>query len=149
MKALYITLLLIATHFSALSLSTDTCNYISQNNIVGGLDCSMTSLAPYTADSYQWLNCDNSFELLIGQTTETYTGISSINIALVVTYLGCIDTSECQFVCSWGLEDLTSDDVELIKIIDTMGRKTKDKPNVLLIYVYSDGTIKKVFRVEE
>ncbi|WP_147099473.1 NHL repeat-containing protein [Vicingus serpentipes] len=37
---------------------------------------------------------------------------------------------------------------ELIKIIDIMGRYIKDQPNTLLIYVYSDGTTEKVFRVE-
>ncbi len=37
---------------------------------------------------------------------------------------------------------------ELIKIVDLMGRETEDKPNTLLIYIYSDGTTEKVFRVE-
>ncbi|MDX2360185.1 MAG: hypothetical protein QNK23_05235 [Crocinitomicaceae bacterium] len=36
----------------------------------------------------------------------------------------------------------------VIQIVDTMGRETEDRPNTLLIYVYSDGTSEKVFRVE-
>lgn len=36
----------------------------------------------------------------------------------------------------------------LINIFDIMGRKTEDKPNTLLIYVFSDGSTEKVFRVE-
>ncbi len=41
-----------------------------------------------------------------------------------------------------------SNSKSLIKIVDTIGRETEDKPNTLLIYVYSDGTTKKVYRVK-
>ena len=37
---------------------------------------------------------------------------------------------------------------EVIKITDLMGRETEYKPNTVLIYVYSDGTTEKVFKVE-
>ncbi|MCB9335866.1 MAG: hypothetical protein H6586_06940 [Flavobacteriales bacterium] len=37
---------------------------------------------------------------------------------------------------------------ELLKVVDLMGRETEDKPNTLLIYIYSDGTTEKVFRAE-
>lgn len=36
----------------------------------------------------------------------------------------------------------------LVKVVDLMGREAESKPNTLLIYVYSDGTTEKVFRVE-
>lgn len=35
-----------------------------------------------------------------------------------------------------------------VKITDLMGRETEDQPNTPLIYIYSDGTTEKVFRVE-
>ena len=38
--------------------------------------------------------------------------------------------------------------VLIIKIIDLMGRETIEKPNTILIYVYSDGSTEKVYRVE-
>tara|TARA_B100000508_G_scaffold141092_1_gene146379 strand:- start:24050 stop:25459 length:1410 start_codon:yes stop_codon:yes gene_type:complete len=34
---------------------------------------------------------------------------------------------------------------KLIKVVDLTGRETEFKPNTLLIYIYSDGTTKKVF----
>lgn len=37
---------------------------------------------------------------------------------------------------------------KLVKIVDIMGREVKEKPNMLLIYQYSDGTSKKVYRAE-
>ncbi len=45
-------------------------------------------------------------------------------------------------------ELIHSDKKKLIQVFDLMGRETEDKPNTLLIYIYSDGTTKKVFRVE-
>ncbi|MFT6983055.1 MAG: hypothetical protein ACJAUD_001826 [Crocinitomicaceae bacterium] len=36
----------------------------------------------------------------------------------------------------------------LVKIVDAMGRETEEKPNTILIYIYSDGTSERVFRVE-
>jgi hypothetical protein len=49
------------------------------------------------------------------------------------------------------INTLTSDDMTrcLIKIVDYLGRETELKPNTPLIYIYSDGTAEKVFRVEE
>jgi choice-of-anchor B domain-containing protein len=47
-----------------------------------------------------------------------------------------------------GIEELSSTSKELVKIVDAMGRETKYKPNTILIYVYNDGTTKKVFSVE-
>lgn len=48
--------------------------------------------------------------------------------------------------CEASLDDVSKNHPKVEKIIDTMGRETEDKPNTLLIYVYSDGTTKKVYR---
>lgn len=37
---------------------------------------------------------------------------------------------------------------ELIQLLDVMGRTTEFRPNTLLIYVYSDGTTERVFKME-
>jgi hypothetical protein len=149
MKAIYSIIFLFTLNFAAVSQIVDTCEYVNQNNQIGGLDCHMCTLAPFTADSYQWLNCDSLYAPIPGDTTDTYSGMAgSVNVALVVTYLGCTDTSQCQPTCIWGVEELTSKHAELIKIADQMGRETEDKPNTLLLYIFSDGTTKKVFRVE-
>jgi PKD repeat protein len=49
-----------------------------------------------------------------------------------------------------GIDDLTLTKKvkELIKITDLMGRETEDVPNTPLIYIYSDGTTEKIFRME-
>jgi hypothetical protein len=35
-----------------------------------------------------------------------------------------------------------------VKIVDIMGREVNEKPNTLLIKIYSDGSKQKVFRIE-
>ena len=47
-----------------------------------------------------------------------------------------------------GLVENTSMEKQLIRIVDIMGRETDYSPNTLLIYIFSDGTTEKVFRVE-
>lgn len=46
-----------------------------------------------------------------------------------------------------GLDELTPNSKVLLRILDLYGRETENRPNTPLIYVYSDGTTKKVFRV--
>lgn len=60
------------------------------------------------------------------------------------------DVSLEKISCPWsvGINEIQLHSKELIKIIDAAGRETSEKPNTLLIYIYSDGTTKKVFRIE-
>jgi len=37
---------------------------------------------------------------------------------------------------------------KVVSIIDLLGRETENRPNMILIYIYSDGTREKVYRVE-
>lgn len=46
------------------------------------------------------------------------------------------------------VSELSNTPKELVKIVDVSGREVKDQPNTLLIYVYSDGSTEKVFRME-
>ena len=61
-------------------------------------------------------------------------------------------STNCANACSTsgvGFEELTNGTVELVKIVDLMGRETKFKPNTPLIYIYSDGSTERVFKTEE
>ena len=46
------------------------------------------------------------------------------------------------------INEITYEEKTLIKIVDQLGRNTSYKPNTALIYVYSDGSTKKVFTIE-
>ena len=64
---------------------------------------------------------------------------------------GEIDTqmyfsNNCGNNCTTGLDVLSgSVDRQLLKIIDVTGRETGYKPNMVLIYLYSDGSTERVF----
>lgn len=66
----------------------------------------------------------------------------------LTSFIAGFDYSNNITNCNLGIKEKTSDEKSIIKIVDSMGRETEDKPNTLLIYIYSDGTTEKVFRVE-
>jgi len=49
--------------------------------------------------SYQWLDCNNGFAVLPGDTTQSYTPAVSGNYAVIVTQGVCSDTSDCIDIC--------------------------------------------------
>jgi Leucine-rich repeat (LRR) protein len=57
---------------------------------------------------------------------------------------------ECNNTCysTLNLNELSSTPKKLLKIVDLMGKETPYKPNTVLIYVYDDGSIEKVYKIE-
>jgi hypothetical protein len=101
------------------------------------------------ADSYQWLDCDNDFAVVNGETNQSFIPDVTGNFAVEVTINGCSDTSICYIVDFTGINELQTGGKELVIIIDFMGRETVFKPNTPLIFIYSDGTQKRVMKLEE
>lgn len=54
-----------------------------------------TLSADQTGASYQWLDCDNSFSPLSGETGQLFSPSVNGNYAVEITLNGCIDTSNC------------------------------------------------------
>ena len=70
------------------------------NLMVNSADTSVTQngatlTANATNSTYQWVNCDNNFTAIPGQTNATFVAASDGNYAVVVTQNGCTDTSAC------------------------------------------------------
>lgn len=134
---------------TCIMLEFDTCAYVSQNYSLGGLDCAWgVYQSNFPIDSYQWVNCDDLYSPFAGDTNEFYQSIYDGNVAVIIEMQGCIDTSFCYDICSWGIEEISITQKELVKIIDITGRETNDKPFTLLVYIYNDGTTEKVYRIE-
>ncbi|MDG1656944.1 MAG: hypothetical protein P8H56_00030, partial [Crocinitomicaceae bacterium] len=91
---------------------------------------------------------DSSFIALVGEINQSYTATVTGNYAVEITIDGCVDTSACQLIDFTGIEDLSLDGKELVKIVDFLGRETEFKKNTPLIFIYSDGTMKRVMEVE-
>jgi len=91
------------------------------------------------------ISCPNQTGTSCGYSTQQTclgggnTGIYCTNIMAHLLY----DSEGC-FV---GIEEL-NENKELIKIIDATGREVKSRPKMLLFYIFTDGTVKKVFLLE-
>ena len=105
--------------------------------------------ADQTGATYQWLDCDNNYAIINGETNQSYNPAGTGNYAVEVNMNGCVDTSACFLVAYTGIEELHQTEKELIKIVDFMGRETEFKPNTPLIFIYSDGTRERVMKLEE
>jgi hypothetical protein len=55
--------------------------------------------------------------------------------------IGCITTSI-------NVNNGQTDNKQLIKIVDLLGRESKDLKNQLLFYIYNDGTVDKKIIIE-
>jgi hypothetical protein len=63
----------------------------------------ITSLA--SSATYQWLNCNNNYAIIAGDTNQSYTPTTSGNFAVEVNQNGCVDTSLCTNIVIVGIAD--------------------------------------------
>jgi hypothetical protein len=115
------------------------------DNTVSQLDA-LTLESNNSGGTYSWVDCNNGYSAISGETSQSFTAVANGSYAVIVTEENCSDTSACFIIDEVGLSSLDGSPHKLIKIMDMMGRETRDKPNTLLIYVYDDGTTEKVFR---
>lgn len=137
-------------------VDTSSCVYV---DCISGIDNDVTqSGATLTADmsgaNYQWLDCDNNYAEILGETNQWYTASTVGHYAVRITYSNLcetieVDTSSCHLVEIADVNELTPNSAGLIKVVDLLGRETTIRPNTPLIYMYSDGTIRRVFKLEE
>ena len=102
-----------------------------------------------TAIFYQWLDCNNGFSTIPGATNQSFTPLTSGNYAVNVGVPDlCYDTSDCFNVTIANVPEVIKTEKHVVKITDLLGRETENKPNSTMIYIYSDGTKEKVYRIK-
>lgn len=57
---------------------------------------------------YQWLDCDNNFAIIPGETDSIFTPSANGNYALRIELDGCIDTTDCISITGVGINKLSS-----------------------------------------
>ena len=84
-----------------LDLTIDTVEDVSVT------DNSHTLMANATGVTYQWLDCDNNFAIINGETNQSFTATSNGNYAVEITEVinQCTDTSACFLVSNVGMEE--------------------------------------------
>jgi hypothetical protein len=97
-----------AVFFDGQAQTLDSCEMVSQNNQIGGLDCAIGFTGNFNVDSYQWLNCDNLFAPFPGDTSEFFSSYHEGSVALEITVGSCVDTSYCYEVCHFGINEQES-----------------------------------------
>jgi hypothetical protein len=76
---------------------------------INTVDVSLTTALPgitsnASGASYQWLDCNNNFAVITGETAQTFTAIANGSFAVEVSQNGCTDTSVCITITSLELE---------------------------------------------
>ena len=73
------------------------------DNIVTQSGTSLT--ANLSGAAYQWLDCNNGFSNILGETNQSYSATASGNYAVKISQNGCEDTSACFSINTLGIID--------------------------------------------
>ena len=113
------------TYFSTTSLPSYTLNasngcdsVVYLDLTVNNIDLSVTDNSPTLSANqvnatYQWLDCDNSFTAVVGQTNPDFTATVNGNYSVEISYNNCIDTTACYLVSNVALYQQCNDDIQI------------------------------------
>jgi hypothetical protein len=87
-----------------LTIDTLTTNLVAAGNAL---------VAQPPGGSYQWLDCDNGYAAIAGETDQLYTPTSTGSYAAAVTLGACTDTTHCELVTVVGLEENKKSELRL------------------------------------
>ena len=134
---------------SVLSLDLTITNVNTTVVVVDDSTLQTQSVAAGTI--YQWVDCNNNFAPIAGETNATFTTQNPGYYAVEITLNNCSVISDCFTIPSITGVEFINQDVQariLLKIVDLFGRETKGKTNEPLFYIYEDGTVEKRITVE-
>lgn len=105
---------------------------------------------------YQWVNCDSAYRYMVGDTSARFTPAGNGNYAVIIWQQGCVDTSDCYYVQTTGIEKNNYTKINLpnpvsqflqipnsincvaIKIYSSLGQKVFESHNGLQRYDVSN-----------
>ncbi len=64
-----------------------------------------TITANASGAGYRWLDCNNNYSVISGETSQSYSPSSNGNYAVEITANGCTDTSACEAIVSLGISE--------------------------------------------
>jgi hypothetical protein len=96
------------TYIDSIYNSGGCDSVITINLTINLVDTSVTTAGPLltsnaTGVTYQWLDCNNNYMPINGETAQSYTATSNGHYAVVVSQNGCSDTSACYKVINVGM----------------------------------------------
>ena len=123
------------------------------NNVNTMTSSSGVSITALGIGTYQWLDCDNGYSPIIGETNQTFVATENGDYAVEITNNNCIDTSDCVQII--GLEVVDANALNGIKFFPN---PTQESVHVILspghayttITMYNAiGEVINVFEVEK
>ena len=93
---------------------------VTLNLTINNVDVGVTTInriisANATGATYQWLDCNNNFAVINGETAQTFTATANGDYAVEVSQNGCTDTTVCVTISSLDInENLSFNDVYII-----------------------------------
>lgn len=81
-----------------------TIKNVSDNTILFN---GLTMLADNDSATYVWLDCDNDYSIIQGETSQLYVPTQDGNYAVQLSENGCVDTSACISVSTFSLNETT------------------------------------------
>jgi len=89
-----------------INLTINTVNtVVTQNNAILTADA--------TGATYQWLDCNNNYAEISGETSQIFTATVNGTYAVAITENGCVDTSLCYTVTISDVETITTSDITI------------------------------------
>jgi hypothetical protein len=115
-------------------------------NVVGNSTLQAQSVIAGTI--YQWVDCNDNFAPIAGETNATFTTQNSGYYAVEVSLNNCSVISDCFTISSTAIIE-ASINKDVIMITDILGRSIAvEVKNQILFYIYEDGTIEKKVVIE-
>ena len=121
----------------------DSCDQIETTTLSFiNVDVSVNNSSPtLTANAlnatYQWLDCDNNYAIISGETAQSFTATSNGNYAVEVTKSNCPDTSACIAINNVGIIENS-----FVNIPKLFPNPTNGNLTLVLDNIYDDITIK-------
>jgi hypothetical protein len=71
----------------------------------------LTSDAP--GHTYQWVDCNNGYAPISGETNQSFTATANGSYAVILTQNGCSDTSACEMVTNTGINEIIQNNLKV------------------------------------
>lgn len=95
-----------------------------------------TITANQNGASYRWLDCNNSYAVISGEVSQSYTATTNGSFAVEVTLNGCTDTSACVNMTTVGIQQINVINMSISPnpVKNVLNINTEEKINKLSVY---------------